>query len=115
MNKQSSTDVTSTIQKQKISTVLFDLDGTLIDTAPDMAAALDILCDEEQQTRLPYDEIRDRFTELPSDKVLIVFCNAGSRSYEIQVFLDHVGFGNKMVLPGGFNVIKRMGADWLPA
>jgi 2-phosphoglycolate phosphatase len=58
VNKQSSTDVTSTVQKQKISTVLFDLDGTLIDTAPDMAAALDILCDEEQQTRLPYDEVR---------------------------------------------------------
>lgn len=38
--------------------MLFDLDGTLIDTAPDMAAALEILCDEEQQTRLPYNEVR---------------------------------------------------------
>ncbi|MCG6938449.1 MAG: HAD-IA family hydrolase [Gammaproteobacteria bacterium] len=42
----------------KISTVLFDLDGTLIDTAPDMAAALEILCDEEQHTRLPFSEVR---------------------------------------------------------
>jgi len=42
----------------KISTVLFDLDGTLIDTAPDMAAALEILCDEEQHPRLPYEEVR---------------------------------------------------------
>ena len=42
----------------KISTVLFDLDGTLIDTAPDMAAALEILCDEEQHPRLAYDEVR---------------------------------------------------------
>ena len=42
----------------KITTVLFDLDGTLIDTAPDMAAALEILCDEEQQTRLPYSQVR---------------------------------------------------------
>ncbi|MBE9567279.1 MAG: HAD-IA family hydrolase [Proteobacteria bacterium] len=41
-----------------INTVLFDLDGTLIDTAPDMAAALDLLCDEEQQDRLSYDEVR---------------------------------------------------------
>ncbi|MCK4834578.1 MAG: HAD-IA family hydrolase [Gammaproteobacteria bacterium] len=41
-----------------MSTVLFDLDGTLIDTAPDMAAALEILCDEEQHARLPYDEVR---------------------------------------------------------
>ena len=42
----------------KINTVLFDLDGTLVDTAPDMAAALEILCDEEQQARLPYSQVR---------------------------------------------------------
>ncbi len=51
-------NVTPTRQTHKISTVLFDLDGTLIDTAPDMAAALEILCDEEQHVRLPYDEVR---------------------------------------------------------
>jgi phosphoglycolate phosphatase len=42
----------------KIKTVLFDLDGTLIDTAPDMAAALDLLCDEEEQDRLPFSQVR---------------------------------------------------------
>ena len=47
-----------TNRNNKISTVLFDLDGTLIDTAPDMAAALDVLCDEEQQQRLPFSEVR---------------------------------------------------------
>ena len=41
-----------------IKTVLFDLDGTLIDTAPDMAAALDILCREENQPVLPYEQVR---------------------------------------------------------
>ena len=41
-----------------IKTVLFDLDGTLIDTAPDMAAALDILCQEEGQPVLPYEQVR---------------------------------------------------------
>lgn len=49
---------TSSKLNHKISTVLFDLDGTLIDTAPDMAAALDILCAEEQQTILPYSAVR---------------------------------------------------------
>jgi rhodanese-related sulfurtransferase len=63
---------------------------------------------------LPYDQVRERYLELPTDKKLIVFCNAGSRSFEIQVFLDSVGITNNAVLPGGFNVIKRMGADWLP-
>ena len=41
-----------------IRAVLFDLDGTLIDTAPDMAAALDILCEEEKHSCLPYSEVR---------------------------------------------------------
>lgn len=63
---------------------------------------------------LPYDQVRDRYSELPLDKMLIIFCNAGSRSYEIQVFLDFVGVANNIVLPGGFNVIRRMGPEWLP-
>ncbi|MFW2369136.1 MAG: FAD-dependent oxidoreductase [Desulforhopalus sp.] len=63
---------------------------------------------------LPYDEVRDRYAELPTDKVMVIFCNAGSRSFEIQVFLDHVGRRNNTVLPGGFNVVRRIGAEWLP-
>jgi 2-phosphoglycolate phosphatase len=41
-----------------IKTVLFDLDGTLIDTAPDMAAALDQLCQEQQLHTLPFERVR---------------------------------------------------------
>jgi len=48
----------SSVTANNISTVLFDLDGTLIDTAPDMAAALDILCDEEHHARLTFDTVR---------------------------------------------------------
>lgn len=42
----------------KIRTVLFDLDGTLIDTAPDMASALNLLLAEENRPALPYASIR---------------------------------------------------------
>ncbi|MGW8194990.1 MAG: FAD-dependent oxidoreductase [Desulforhopalus sp.] len=63
---------------------------------------------------LPYDEVRDRYQELPKDKNLVIFCNAGSRSFEIQIFLDHMGLSRNTVLPGGFNVVRRIGADWLP-
>jgi NADPH-dependent 2,4-dienoyl-CoA reductase/sulfur reductase-like enzyme/rhodanese-related sulfurtransferase len=63
---------------------------------------------------IPYNEIRTRYSELPTDKTLIIICDAGTRSYEIQIFLDSVGLSNTLVLGGGFNCISRMGVDWWP-
>ena len=69
----------------------------------------------ERWLSLPYDEVRERFAELPRDKTMVIICNAGSRSYEIQRFLDHHGYRNNTVLAGGINVVKRMNVDWLPS
>lgn len=63
---------------------------------------------------LPYEQVRERYKELPTDKTLVLFCNAGSRSFEIQTFLDSVGYSDNIVLAGGFNYIKRIGASWTP-
>lgn len=41
-----------------INTVLFDLDGTLVDTAPDLATTLNLLLQENNRAPLPYDQIR---------------------------------------------------------
>jgi phosphoglycolate phosphatase len=42
----------------RIKTVLFDLDGTLLDTAPDLAAALNTVLAENRREPLPYETIR---------------------------------------------------------
>lgn len=42
-----------------LSAVLFDLDGTLLDTAPDMVAALNELRREESATAIPFGVARD--------------------------------------------------------
>jgi rhodanese-related sulfurtransferase len=63
---------------------------------------------------IPYVEIQRRFQEIPRDKTMIIICDAGTRSYETQCFLDHHGFAS-LVLGGGFNCIRRIGADWWPA
>ena len=58
-----------------IDTVLFDLDGTLLDTAPDMAHALNIV---RQQHNLP--------------------------SMNLDLIRPHVGLGSKKLLKLGFDV-----------
>ncbi|MDH3867156.1 MAG: FAD-dependent oxidoreductase, partial [Desulfobulbaceae bacterium] len=58
---------------------------------------------------IPYVNVRARYKELPHDKTLIIICDAGTRSSEVQVFLDSVGWGNNLVLGGGFNAIRRIG------
>jgi NADPH-dependent 2,4-dienoyl-CoA reductase/sulfur reductase-like enzyme/rhodanese-related sulfurtransferase len=64
---------------------------------------------------IPYVNIRARYKELPQDKMLVIICDAGTRSSEIQVFLDSVGLRNNLVLGGGFNAIRRIGVDWWPS
>ena len=41
-----------------VRAILFDLDGTLLDTAPDMVGALNRLLQENARAALPYDEVR---------------------------------------------------------
>jgi rhodanese-related sulfurtransferase len=64
---------------------------------------------------IPYVDVRARHSELPTDKTLIIVCDAGTRSSEMQIFLDNQGRTNNLVLAGGFNVIRRIGPDWWPA
>jgi len=61
---------------------------------------------------LPYEQMRKRHGELPAGKTFVIICSAGARSYEVQVFLDHLGKSQSMVLCGGLNLISRLGVDW---
>jgi NADPH-dependent 2,4-dienoyl-CoA reductase/sulfur reductase-like enzyme len=70
---------------------------------------------KEKWLSLPYIEIRERYQELPTDKTMLIICDAGTRSSETQIFLDQAGLANNLVLGGGFNLIRRMGAAWWPS
>lgn len=50
------------MSQYKIKTILFDLDGTLVDTAPEMYAALNILLDEEKIEKKPFKLIRPQIS-----------------------------------------------------
>ncbi|MBU2646584.1 FAD-dependent oxidoreductase [bacterium] len=62
---------------------------------------------------LPYPEVRARYQELPRDRELILVCGAGTRSYEVQVFLDSVGYTRNLVLGGSLMALRPMGIEWL--
>jgi len=83
--------------------VLFDLDGTLIDTAPDMAAALEILCDEEQHPRLPYDEVRPVVSNGSVALVTLAFGNALDtailerlKTRYLEIYQDHLAVHSRL-------------------
>lgn len=44
--------------QSSITTVLFDLDGTLLDTAPDLAYALNCILENNNRPTLPYETVR---------------------------------------------------------
>ena len=62
---------------------------------------------------IPYLEIRKRYTEILQDKEVILVCGTGARSYEVQSFLDSVGYTNNLVLGGGLMALRHMGVEWL--
>ncbi len=93
----------TTPENTKISTVLFDLDGTLIDTAPDMAAALEILCDEEQHPRLSYDEVRPVVSNGSVALVTLAFGNTLDtptlerlKTRYLEIYQDHLAVHSRL-------------------
>lgn len=69
----------------------------------------------EKWLSIPYIEIRERCHELPKNKTMLIICDAGTRSSEVQIVLDHAGLADNLVLGGGFNLIRRMGVSWWPS
>ncbi|MBI3546211.1 MAG: phosphoglycolate phosphatase [Gammaproteobacteria bacterium] len=59
--------------RANIRTVLFDLDGTLADTAPDLAQALNTLLKEEGRAPLPFEKIRPEVSHGASAMIKLGF------------------------------------------
>ncbi len=65
--------------------VLFDLDGTLLDTGPDMAGALNRLLDENGKARLPYARIRPLVSH-GSPALIALALSIGPEDPEFEAF-----------------------------
>ncbi len=105
----------------RVSAVLLDLDGTLVDTAPDMGGALNNLLREENLEPLPLDEIRPYVSQ---GGLVLTRLGFGGRVPEAQIeplrlrFLDHYRriIADDSALFDGFDSIldalERRGTPW---
>jgi len=60
---------------------------------------------------IPVDEIRTRLMEIPKDKNIYIYCEAGLRGYLAQRILKQNGFNKVKNLSGGYNVWKSCMAE----
>ena len=66
-------------------------------------------------TLIPMNEVPDRLAELPQDRVLIVYCAAGARSFGVAHYLREQGFPEAWSLVGGIGAWTTVDrAAWLP-
>ena len=77
------------------------------------AVILDVRSSEEVQTlslprsgdmtvlHIPTNEIPDRFSEIPTDRPVAVFCSAGIRAAIVYAYLRTLGFERVRILKGG--------------
>jgi 2-phosphoglycolate phosphatase len=102
-----------------VRAVLFDLDGTLLDTAPDMVAALNTLLHAEGRAALPYDEVRPFVSHGSARLVRLGFPDVGPGTLTDlqQRYLDIYGSAlsvHTRLFPGMDQVLAELATSGIP-
>jgi N-acetyl-D-muramate 6-phosphate phosphatase len=93
--------------------VLFDLDGTVLDTAPDMAGALNALLRENSLAPLPYEAVRSRVSHGAARVVRSGFPDADPEAFAalqrrfLEIYRGALSAGTRL-FPGMDQVLKRL-------
>ncbi|MFA9376041.1 MAG: FAD-dependent oxidoreductase [Lachnotalea sp.] len=92
-----------------------ELDDILKNKDKDTYTVLDITEDMERMVfsipgsyHIPLGQLKQRYTELNKDKLIITYCAIGVRSYNAARILMQNGFTNVTVLSGGTSFYKSM-------
>ncbi len=60
---------------------------------------------QSKYIHIPTNEVPNRLSEIPKDRVIGIFCSAGIRSSIVYAFLRANGFDNVRILVGGYEAI----------
>ena len=108
-------------EQTKIRTVLFDLDGTLADTAPDLAHALNLLLVEQGKTALPYETIRPEVSHGASALVTLGFGKKpGDPDFDrlrqrfLALYTENLCRHTRLFdgIPSLLQALKKQGLNW---
>lgn len=109
------------MQPIKISTVLFDLDGTLADTAPDLADALNGVLEEQCRRTLSFDTIRPVVSHGTAALIYLGFeLSPGDEGYTpiqqrlLEIYLNNIANKTRL-FPGMAEVLEEIegrGLNW---
>lgn len=104
-----------------ITTLLFDLDGTLVDTAPDMANALNLILKKYRRAPVSYDEVRTTISKGSQALIKLGFgdqesenrLNALQQEY-LEIYSQHLYHGSH-IFAGVEHVLQTLeqnGIGW---
>jgi phosphoglycolate phosphatase len=102
-----------------VQAILFDLDGTLLDTAPDMVAALNMLRAEQTKTVMDYSLVRAHVSNGAVGLVGIGFPGASPERHEVlrrrflELYAERLAEAT-VLFPGMDNVLQVLEAAGLP-
>ena len=103
----------------RAAAVLFDLDGTLLDTAPDMVGALNRLRAEEGREQLPFAEMRKHVSHGSLRLVSVGFPEAAGLEFErlrvrfLDIYAQYIAEDTRL-FPGFEDVLAAFEADRMP-
>ncbi len=89
-------------------------EGVVLDVrAPDQAKpGLDKY--GQRWVNIPLEQIPERINELPKNIPIYVYCNTGTRSYEVQRYLNEMGWDQARGVQGAYAVLKDLDPDFDP-
>lgn len=101
---------------QRIEGVLFDLDGTLVDSAPDLLAALAALCDQQGRPLPSLARLRQTVSQGAAGMIQMAL-NQQATPAMVEAFLSYYRshcWSHSIIFPGVMELVKGLHAAAVP-